>query len=92
MRFGFLAILALLFGLAYTILITVLWWPVSVFPNGASMAFPFWIPPLVGSSIIVSGALYYVVYLKVLPALGFKMTVSREELVDGTLVVEYKVS
>lgn len=92
MGFRYLAILAVLFGLSYLCLIVVMWWPADVFPDGSEMKVPYWVAPLAGSLILVGGALYYLVYSTVLPALGFRVAVSLDEYPDGKLILRYTVS
>lgn len=92
MRFRFLAPLAVLFGSSYLILIVVMWWPVYMFPDGSTMKVAFWVAPLAGSGVLIAGALYYLAYAALLPALGFGVAVSIDEYSDGKLVVTFKVS
>lgn len=62
------------------------WWPPRVQPS-----IPSFVTPGVASSIIVFGFFYWIVFAKVLPALGYHIDSEPDELVDGSRVVMYKV-
>lgn len=92
MRFRFLAPLAVLYGSSYVILVVVMWWPVSVFPDGSMMKIAFWVAPLAGTGVLMTGVLYYLSYAVLLPALGFGIIVSMDQYTDGSLVITFRVS
>lgn len=62
------------------------WWPPRTQPS-----IPSFVTPGVASSIIVFGFFYWIVFAKVLPALGYHIDSEPDELVDGSRVVMYKV-
>ncbi|KAL7267445.1 hypothetical protein RUND412_009973 [Rhizina undulata] len=69
--------------------IGLIWWPVAATPDDT---IPWFITPAVATSIIVFGIIYWVVFAKVLPALGWKVERKEEMLVDGSMAVWYKRS
>jgi hypothetical protein len=61
------------------------WWP----PN-EQKEIPSYVTPGVATGIIAFGLLYWVVFAKVLPALGYEVSSCPDELVDGSRIVTYK--
>lgn len=62
------------------------WWPPTVQPE-----IPSWVTPGVATGIIVGGIIYWVVFAKIMPWLGFHIDSQPDELVDGSRIVTYKV-
>ncbi|KAA8903666.1 amino acid permease-domain-containing protein [Sphaerosporella brunnea] len=65
------------------------WWP----PPKAlekKKNIPSYVTPGVATGIIAFGLIYWVVFAKVLPALGYEVSSCPDELVDGSRVVTYK--
>jgi amino acid transporter len=61
------------------------WWPPNVEKD-----IPSYVTPGVATGIIAFGLLYWVVFAKVLPALGYEVSSCPDELVDGSRIVTYK--
>lgn len=66
--------------------IVLTWWPPTV-----QTSIPSYVTPGVASAIIVFGCFYWVVFAKILPALGYHIDSEPDELIDGSRVVMYKV-
>lgn len=67
-------------------IIVLTWWPPVTQPS-----IPSWVTPGVASAIIVGGAIYWYIFAKVMPWLGFHIDSEPDELVDGSRIVTYKV-
>lgn len=52
---------------------------------------PSYIAPTVATGVLAFGAIYWVGFAKVLPALGYEIDSEPDELIDGSRVVTYKV-
>jgi amino acid transporter len=65
------------------------WWPA---PKGLDLQIPSYVTPGVATGIMAFGVGYWVVFAKVLPALGYMVDSQPDELVDGSRIVTYKVS
>lgn len=61
------------------------WWPPT--EQGPITS---WATPGVATGIIVIGIIYWVIFAKIMPALGFHIDSEPDELVDGSRVVTYK--
>ncbi|KAI5781499.1 amino acid permease-domain-containing protein [Geopyxis carbonaria] len=66
-------------------IIILTWWP----PTKQGVI-PSWVTPGVATGIIVMGIIYWVIFAKIMPALGFHIDSEPDELVDGSRVVTYK--
>jgi hypothetical protein len=65
-------------------IIILIWWP-------SKTTIPFYVAPVVATSVLVFGAFYWFVFAGVLPALGYEIDSAPDELVDGSRVVIYRV-
>lgn len=68
-------------------IIVLTWWPPF-----AQTALPSYVTPGVATGIIVGGFIYWIVFAKFMPLLGFHIDSQPDELVDGSRIVTYKVS
>ncbi|KAL1875908.1 hypothetical protein VTK73DRAFT_9763 [Phialemonium thermophilum] len=58
-------------------------------PNNFLSAIPFYVVPVLGTSLLVIGSLYWLVWAKVLPMFGFHIQHEVEQLPDGSERVKY---
>ncbi|KAF8253384.1 amino acid transporter [Wilcoxina mikolae CBS 423.85] len=65
------------------------WWPATK-EEEKKKAIPSIATPSVATGIIFFGLIYWVVFAKVLPALGYEVSSAPDELVDGSRIVTYK--
>lgn len=65
------------------------WWPAPKEVE-KKKAIPSIATPSVATGIIFFGLIYWVVFAKVLPALGYEVSSAPDELVDGSRIVTYK--
>jgi len=57
---------------------------------GSTPPLPYWLYPVVGIAMLVAAALYWLVWVKIMPAVGrYKLAPEHENLGDGTAVVVY---
>ena len=61
-------------------------------PGGkGDTSLPYWLSSVVGIAVLVTGAVWWAVWRKVLPAVGgYELVPERERFDDGTMVVVYK--
>lgn len=52
---------------------------------------PTFVTPGVATGIIVAGFIYWVIFAKIMPWLGYHIDSQPDELVDGSRIVTYKV-
>lgn len=63
------------------------WWP----PEASKQpSIPSYVTPGVATGIIGLGVVYWFVFSKIMPAMGFHIDSEPDELVDGSRVVTYK--
>ena len=67
-------------------IIILTWWPPSTQP-----AIPSYVTPGVATGIIAGGFIYWIIFAKLMPWLGFHIDSQPDELVDGSRIVTYKV-
>ena len=67
-----------------TFIIVLIWWPQKT-------TIPSYVAPVVGTSVLGFGIIYWFGFAKVLPALGYSIDSDPDELVDGSRVVTYRV-
>jgi len=67
-------------------IIVLTWWPPHF-----QLDIPSFATPGVATGIIVAGFIYWVIFAKVMPWLGFQIDSQPDELVDGSRIVTYKV-
>lgn len=80
--------------------ILTIFWILSLFyvigapfiPNGFLDSVPFYVVPVLGTSLLVLGLLYWLVWAKLLPLFGFSIQHEIEQLPDGSERVRYIVS
>lgn len=65
------------------------WWPASAAVE-AQKQIPTIVTPSVATAIIFFGIVYWIVFAKLLPALGYEVSSAPDELVDGSRVVTYR--
>lgn len=61
-------------------------------PNNLLSNIPFWVVPGIGSSMLAIGTVYWLVWAKLLPLLGFHIQHEVIQLPDGSERVRYVVS
>ena len=61
-------------------------------PNTLSGNVPFFVVPTLGTSMLAIGAVYWLIWAKVLPAFGFQIQHEIVQMPDGSERVKYKVS
>ncbi|KAF8249975.1 amino acid transporter [Wilcoxina mikolae CBS 423.85] len=66
-------------------IIVLTWWPPFKQPE-----IPSFVTPGVATGIIVAGFIYWIVFAKIMPWLGFQIDSQPDELVDGSRIVTYK--
>jgi amino acid transporter len=66
------------------------WWPPPK-EIQKERTIPSWATPGVATGIILFGVIYWFVFAKVLPALGYVVDSRPDELVDGSRIITYKV-
>jgi amino acid transporter len=58
---------------------------------GDTPPLPYWLYSVVGICVLVSGALYWLIWVKILPMIGrYDLQPNHEKLADGTAVVVYE--
>lgn len=60
--------------------------------NNQLNAIPYWVVPTLGTSMLAIGVVYWLVWAKVLPLLGFHIQHEIVQMPDGSERVKYKVS
>lgn len=80
-------------------LLTIFWIASLLFVLGAPFiknnqlnAIPYWVVPTLGTSMLAIGVVYWLVWAKVLPLLGFHIQHEIVQMPDGSERVKYKVS
>ncbi|KUJ16776.1 uncharacterized protein LY89DRAFT_733782 [Mollisia scopiformis] len=58
---------------------------------GSTPPLPYWLYSVVGIAILVAAVIYWLVWVKVLPAIGrYRLVPEHEKLADGTAVIVYQ--
>ena len=73
-----------IFIILNTFIIVLIWWPHKT-------TIPSYVAPVVATSVLGFGVIYWFGFAKLLPALGYEIDSNPDELVDGSRVVTYKV-
>lgn len=60
-------------------------------PNDFLSAVPFYVVPVLGTSLLVIGSLYWFAWAKLLPMFGFSIQHEIEQLPDGSERVKFTV-
>ncbi|KAI5819595.1 amino acid permease-domain-containing protein [Pyronema omphalodes] len=68
-------------------IIVLTWWPPMSQPTSG---IPTFVTPGVATGIIVAGFIYWVIFAKIMPWLGYHIDSQPDELVDGSRIVTYK--
>jgi hypothetical protein len=61
-------------------------------PNSRDAAIPHWVVPALGTSMLGIGTVYWVIWAKLLPLMGFHIQHEIVQMPDGSERVKYKVS
>jgi hypothetical protein len=61
-------------------------------PNDFLERVPFYVVPTLGTSLLAIGAVYWLIWAKVLPAFGYHIQHEIVQMPDGSERVKYKVS
>jgi phosphatidylinositol 4-kinase len=61
-------------------------------PNSPSAAIPYYVVPALGTSMLGIGTVYWVIWAKLLPLMGFHIQHEIVQMPDGSERVKYKVS
>jgi hypothetical protein len=61
-------------------------------PNNLIPAIPFYVVPALGTSMLGIGTVYWLIWAKLLPAMGFDIQHEIVQMPDGSERVKYKVS
>jgi amino acid transporter len=84
-NFPILYALAAFYVLLNLFIIVLLWWP----PDQQGVISSY-VTPGVSTALLGAGVVYWAIFAKVLPAVGYEIDDEPEELADGTVVVTYK--
>ncbi|TGZ77031.1 amino acid transporter [Ascodesmis nigricans] len=81
----FLLLIIMIYVPLNLFIIILTWWPPV-----KQTSIPSYVTPGVATGIIVAGVGYWVVFAKIMPAVGYHIDSAPDELIDGSRIVTYK--